>query len=543
MGAIQQVGLSYNMPNISRHLHLVAGLLLLLFATSAFMFVSMPYNFVELQLQNLVFPMFINKTVYLMGGCLELVVGVICLNYCGHRLTNVCILFFVGIISLYRWAFFYNGGTECNCLGFLSKVLHVSKGTGKDLPVIALAVIALTTVPWCISEIKRLGRGILGSLAWILLLAACQAGHADGFIEIRGEYQAATYNPSTPAHEKHRDDDVHATFAAQLSDNRWSLIVTNVSDGRSSKLWFDGTNIFTLNDVELGGEDAGKHQLVATMSPSKYYFPGNEDYLHISFLWLAYGLSPRIVETNDLGLVDIPLPWRIPHYRPEAYGWKWLFTPSDDGRFISSCTVVRDKALDLPDAQEFLRPGLVYPTSVAEMNRYKKILGLRKRIPNGFRVAAYECKQWEQTNGWSVPVAAEAKYYFADAKLYTNSWFEGSLQASEITVSDGDISLPQPVADTAVVDYRYRKFDGTHLYRGALYKLNAGDSWKSANDPALLAEADSYLKHGPRYDDLLDHWKRSVTWLALAAWVALTCIVTGVLYAASKNKQTKTKST
>ena len=374
----------------------------------------------------------------------------------------------------------------------------------------------------------------------VLLPLAWQLSHATGSIEIWGEYNASNYNPASKAHERYSGTEVHATFVAKVSESSWIMSATNTGDGAFSQLWFDGTNTFTLNQMPLNG--GSSTSLVATISPSKYYFPGNKDYLHISFLWLTYGLSPHIISSNHLGLVDIPLPWSVPRYQPNAYGYKWIISPSSDGTFMADCKVVRERALDLPDKEEMLRPELVYPGTVSERNRYRTLLDLRKTIPDGFVAADYKCEEWQRTNGWLLPVATAAKYYWADGGSYKNPYFEGRLKATKIIACTDEVSLPRPVDTTKVVDFRYRKFNGTRLYRGALYTLKAGDSWKSANDPVLLAEAEHYLKHGPRYEAFLsDHGKRIIIWLVFAVSLLIPC--TAVLYGKHRKKKERTKAT
>jgi hypothetical protein len=433
---------------------------------------------------------------------------------------------FIGIISWYRWAFFYSGGIDCHCLGFVGRLFHVGPTMGKLLPVFTLVLLALATAPWLYRKtICRLWPAFRKVfLVWLLFVFHLST--ATGSVEIRGTYDACKYNPASKTHEADKQTSVHAAFIAEISDSRWSICVSNANNGTVSRLWFDGTNTFTLNH-EAVGMTGDKDELRATISPSKYYLPVNVDHLDISFPWLVYGLSPRTITPNHLGLVEIPLPWLSPLFHPNAFGYKWMISSSSDGRFLSECKIVRDHALDLSDDEELLRPELSYPMNVAQRDRLIKLLDLNKFIPDGFVVGDYKCLAWLSTNGLSLPVEATVSYYWADVSLLTNSWFEGHLKADKIVVSTEQLTLPEPSDTVNVVDFRYRKFDGIRLYRQAYYQLKAGDTWKSANDPALLEEVQKYLKHGPKYNDMsLGRRKRFIIWsLFIAVWLTPCAIM------------------
>jgi thiol-disulfide isomerase/thioredoxin len=47
-----------------------------------------------------------------------------------------------------------------------------------------------------------------------------------------------------------------------------------------------------------------------------------------------------------------------------------------------------------------------------------------------------------------------------------------------------------------VADYRYKRANEARIFKYAEYTLKPGDSWRSADDPALLAKAEEWLKHG-----------------------------------------------
>jgi hypothetical protein len=399
------------------------------------------------------------------------------------------------------------------------------------LPILALVLLLSTTTPWFYRKgsryVRKIAQGVL-----MLLLFAPQLGHSAGAIEVIGEYDATNYNPGSKAHEVYRGTQVNATFKVELSQHCWLISVSNIVNGDSAQIWFDGTSTFTLDKRQLD-VSSGK-QFIASISPTQYYVPGGRDAVDISFPWLVYGLSPTIISSNASG---IPLPWLSPRSHADAFGYKWIFSPSSDGRFIAECKVVRDHALDLTNIEEnMLRPDVIYPGNVMERNSYISDIYTGKYIPGGFVAAEYRCEKWQQTNGWSLPMAATVAYYWPDAAHLTNTWLEGHLKVNRIAVSDREIVLPEPFATTQVADFRYREFNGTRLYRGAIYTLKAGESWKSANDPLLLAEAKYHLTHGPRYDALSPAaGKKIIIWVVFGILLAIPCAI--ILY--SKHKQNR----
>ncbi len=127
-------------------LHCFAGTLLILFALSHFAFLRI--SGFEGRLPNPVFPFFTNNGLYLTAGFIEGLAAVACFRFPGRDWTNVIVLTFVTIMLLYRWAFVFNGGSDCNCLGLLGKLLHVSKREERTTPNLALLYLVFTTIPW-----------------------------------------------------------------------------------------------------------------------------------------------------------------------------------------------------------------------------------------------------------------------------------------------------------------------------------------------------------------------------------------------------------
>lgn len=517
-------------------LHNLAGVVVLIFAFSHFAFLITPDISSNLRLQNIVFTMLTDWEVYLMAAIFEIIVGVSCLLFRGTSLINYIIIIFVGLVLWYRWAFFFSGGVHCNCLGYIGRLFHVGKTAEKILPVSALIMLIFTAAPYFFRIVKGHFRYTV-KVFIILSLFMPRMGLAVQSLQVDGEYNAANYNPSSTSPQLYEGTQIHATFEAKISDQGWFISVSNIYSGETSQLWFDGTNTFTLNKMQLGINSAT--QIVATVSPRTYYIPGNQDYINISIPWLVYGLSPRFISTNDQGLVEIPLPWLIPRYHPDAFGYKWLFTPSNDGRFISEAKIIRDQSLDVSTNQEMLRPDLIYPDNVAWRNKYYIDIDTRSDIPTGFMAADYKSEQWYHTNGWSVPMDAKVEFFWPDFKLYTNAWLKGSLTVHQIKLFDHPVEFPQPIDTTKVIDFRYRQFDGVHLYRSAIYTLEGGEPWKSGNDPVLLAQANNYLKHAPRYDDLsLGFGKRIIVWLVFVVLLLIPPAV--MLYIRKINKKKRT---
>src|SRR6266478_5410445 len=129
-------------------LHWIAGVILLLFGVSHFGFLTI--STANHGLHNTVFPFLTNSTVYFVAALFELSIAIICLRSRGREFANVMILTFVAIIAWYRWAFYYTGGSSCDCLGLLAKLLHLTKAQETSVPIATLIILTVTTTPWLV---------------------------------------------------------------------------------------------------------------------------------------------------------------------------------------------------------------------------------------------------------------------------------------------------------------------------------------------------------------------------------------------------------
>lgn len=237
--------------------------------------------------------------------------------------------------------------------------------------------------------------------------------------------------------------------------------------------------------------------------------------LHISLPWLAFCMSRDSLPTNGTGdRVEIPVPWLIPRFRPEAFGYSWWIKWLSGGEFIESCDILRDTGLDLDDHEEMLRAQLVYPETRQDLERYQRILLTRKATPDAFIQAQYRCSEHWIVDGIKVPRTASLTYYLPGPIEYPNPWFYGRIDTESVSQLSEPLRFKAgPEIDVEVWDYRYRRFNGRQLYRVARYALSAGQQWKSDADPSLLLEAESYLRHGPRYNAFPMDRKKIVVWL------------------------------
>lgn len=496
-------------------LHRISGILLLGFAVSHFAFLTM--KDISGPLPNVVFLYITNKTVYLIAGLFELSVGFICLRWSGQDAVNVMVLAFVGIVSIYRWAFYSMGGITCTCLGLLGKLFHVTKQQEKCLPIIAVMILISTTVPWIVRSIGKItGR----SLVLFVLCLIFQREASGQVVEIHGTYDSAEYNPKSGAPNQNTVQS--AEFTATISKEGWKIFARNKRNPASwSEVIYDGTNTYTRIPYQDGNfiKPSQESNLVfCTISHSPLYLGVVDDRMRIFIPWITYGLSPQKVQPTKSGKLEIPLPWAVPHIFLTAYGFNWLIQATPDRRFIENCEVIRDVSLDLSEKDEFYsRPELDYPSTVSALNVYRETLDYRKAITNDFVKARYTCSGWCFTNNTKVPMISELQYYVPP---FTNSVFRAKLRASTVAVRDEEGALlPQIDSPMMVYDYRYKRANSTRIFKFAEYTLNPGDIWRPDNDPELLAQAASHLRWGERIDEYA-YRKNLFVWLLMAVILA-----------------------
>jgi hypothetical protein len=506
-----------------------------MYALSHFGFLSIHES--NHELRNTVFPFLTNWQLYLVAALVEFVLGAFCLKNAGRDITNLAVLTFVGALIWYRWAFHYTGGVDCGCLGLLGILFHLNSAEQRMIPSATLIALFLTTTPWLFGNIRRLYVRLAERRALVVVfvftVGTCQMASAEGTITITGRVDYQEFNPQTK--KPYVDQESHNTFVATLSGGTWRFCVTNLV---WTKWWgqvaYDGTNCYTILPfsraltIPFGNVNTNPPEgdsLVANIEPSGRFIQHRVENIGLFPLWLTYGLRKELIVTNKIGLVEIPFSGA--RVNPGCFGFGWKINFSQDGRFVSNCVAVRDKALDLPHAQELLRFELDYPDTLAEYNKYQKLLSNREATPTGFLKARYSCTEWLTTNGWTVPMASKYEVYLT-SRLASWPWRIVELRASKVSISVQDSSgspLPEITVPTRVQDYRYKKKNKNHIFKYAEYTLKPDDAWKSADDPALLAQADEWLKRGRPYTDFAGKPKVWVAWLVFVVLVSPICAV------------------
>jgi hypothetical protein len=365
--------------------------------------------------------------------------------------------------------------------------------------------------------------GILALRPWV--------AHSQSTVNIRGHYDETRF-----AYNKPSGDILHVAFAVTLSTNTCRICATNAND---AKVWevvvYDGTNTYLLTPYP-GHFVKPKEQigLCGLVVPGRQYYYVNKSLLHTYIPWIAYCLRP-----DDI-VPDRPSPVSSWRENIDWYGFRWKdIKSSPDQRFMQAFSIVRDTSLDLDDKQEYLRPTFEHPLTLDALEEQKDGLLRRKSIPDGWVGRTYVCTNWYQTNGFTIPADAEFKLYTYSAGK-TLITLGMTIKAEKITFAsdDAEVSVP-PLSDkTYVRDYRYTRRSENRMFRYAEY-VGTG-SWKSDKDADLLAKANSYMKHGPKFGDYglwtkfsysEDSGRLIVIWLALllVSAVAIAMLVRGKL--------------
>lgn len=486
----------------------------------------------SLHLTNVVFPPLTNGVLYFLAALIEMALAFACLTRAGTDALNWLILSFVSVMLLYRWAFAFNGGTQCGCLGLLGKLLHISNRAEDLLAKLALLLLALTLIPWCMRGVHSFLRRLFRIVRFAFVAMPLSGSLAQPAIEIQGEYHASRCNPKTL--QPYTNSLVHVAFTVTLSGSCWSIAATNFDNpSRWSRLVFDGTNTYHFNPYEgFFVHPAPQSNLIfVSISPGPLYHPAVNDELSLTIPWLTYCLSPSHLVTNEMGIVAIPLPWYVPRLSPKAFGYRWVATAASGEPFLTRCDVIRDVRLDLKEKDELIRSGLDYVDTVEDQNRYKRSLQVRLATPDGFLAAQYECLDWFQTNGLRLPLRSRFSYYMpAPRTAKPIPWgaaYQGELRATSFCVQkEVKNILPTGPESTALInDYRYTRRSPKRIFRFAEYTLHAGEQWKTDADPRLLAAVEEHLSHGPRFDSVgWPRFRNILSWLLLAAIPGLSAI-------------------
>jgi len=328
-----------------------------------------------------------------------------------------------------------------------------------------------------------------------------------------------TYNPEKGT--EYRNEFCRIVFTVRLSGERWQLLATNVNNPEEWLiLAWDGTNSYALRPgpISEGEAPATNTVLWGTVYASPLWLLDTEDPYYISSVWVAYCFRPAYISPDSRGRLVAP---RFGRSRDNVrrFGYQWQIVPSADGKTVEMLRLVRDRTLDLPEMQEFLRPEQDLSANLSDFNFWREMLAFNRATPDGFVSDEYVCLEHLLTNGWHITKHAELVRYMDTAP--GKPWQRRVIRATDVEAFDQAFQ-PVPVvpAPTRVVDYRYRRLENHRLFLRATYMLQPGEPWRGPNDPELLAQAEEYIRNGPRYDAFLrPQMRHYLTWLAYAALV------------------------
>jgi hypothetical protein len=512
-------------PHPDGVLHILAGAILVLYAASHIGFLMI--NHPDHGLRNTVFPFFRNWDLFLFAAMAELAVGTFCMRERGRAGTNVVLLTFVAAMLWYRWAFEYTGGRYCGCLGLLGSMLGVSPRFERLVPQVSLVLLVLATLPWMVRTVRSVGRRRMGWTSLFLTLLGCTSAGltAEEGVEIRGTVTSGRHHPVTgaPYANSQRESD----FVVLIQEARWSISITNRAVGSWwERRWFDGTNSYVLipegSHFQTSVTNAPSLERArATISASAVSIPVNADPLGASLLQIAYGLKED--RDHELLVGGMPAPWTLVRDHPGNWGYRWQVEYLQPGGLPRVIDVIRDNKLDLGLRQELFRAELDYPANTGEYNAYMRLLKERQAIPTGWVRARYRCITWDTVGGMAIPLSARLETYLPPP--------EGDLPVRRVALQVTDVQ-PLRAANpmvveinrmTQVADYRYKRRGGGRIFNYADYTLEPGDSWKPPDDPILLAQADHWLRHGPKYGRLTR--KQNVI-----AWTMLAIVIFPAVY-------------
>ncbi len=319
-------------------------------------------------------------------------------------------------------------------------------------------------------------------------------------------------------------------FVALTASDGWSISATNDNNSKDwGQLRYDGANIYMLGTYMESRKTgrAGAFEVYGFVFPGQFYLPEAQDTVHLFLPWMAFHLSPQMIQHSfeHNGVIEMPWPWGSPRLSPGGYGHKWTLESSESGQIIQRIDVVRDPALDLKTAEDELRRAtLDYPFAISGRDFRDFILDqvrLRKVIPNGFVSCSYECTETFHTNNLSIPSATQFIKFWPNFKTGPNTIIEELyLKVDQVELLP-NANIPDliPPAKTLVYDYRYQATNSRTKFNHATYELNAGDQFKPDNDPKLLAEAKHWLKHGPAYESYKSKLKIYLAGILITALV------------------------
>jgi hypothetical protein len=520
-------------------LHVTAGAILLLFAASHLGFVFI--HDLSHDLQNPVFPFLSNRALYALSAVVETLLGVVCIRRAGHVLTNVGLLTFVATFFWYRWAFEYNGGTHCGCLGLLGRLFHVSKTSERAIPIATLVFLVIATVPWLYRCSRQAACYLLNRkvILFFATLAACNVALGQT-VEVLGGVELQDYNPRTGS--LYTNQHARSTFAVTLSGKAWRVCITNSDWPRwSAQLVFDGTNTYTILPfstalhIPFGGfsgtpASASDRQAVS-IEPSPRFIQEGTENMGLSLLWITYGFPCD--STNKAAPLEVPLSGARHHLA--SFGYRWNVFTQKGGRFVERCDMVRDTTLDLSLKNELFRRELDYPETLVAYNQHRLELASRSQLPSGFVKARYRCCDVFETNGISIPVRSTYEVFdfnFASPSKPSRPSRVIALKTTAVNLRQGtECLLPVVSATTQVKDYRYKETDRVRMFKYAEYTLNPGDAWRSGSDPEILARVTDWMKHGPKLHRFGANYR---TW---TAWAVLLVLALPLVFTLFRRKE------
>lgn len=294
---------------------------------------------------------------------------------------------------------------------------------------------------------------------------------------------------------------------------------------------FDGANIYMLGTY-VGNSPPGHvnaFEVYGYVFPGQFYVPEVQDSVHVFLPWMAFHLTPQMIQHSfeHNGVIEMPWPWGNSRFVVAGSGYKWMLKSSENDRIIQRIDIVRDSALDLKTEEEELhRAMLDYPFTISDRDEVLLQLQYSRSVPNGFVLYSYECTEIFHTNDLSIPSATRFTSFWPNFKTGTPMVLrEYALKVDQVELlHNANIPDAIPPAKTYVFDYRYQATNSRTKFNHATYTLNAGDQFKSDKDPKLLAEANDWLKHGPGYGSY-----KSKRRIILVGMLITTLVLAGLL--------------
>jgi prepilin-type N-terminal cleavage/methylation domain-containing protein len=297
-------------------------------------------------------------------------------------------------------------------------------------------------------------------------------------------------------------------FVALTAPDGWSISATNDNNSKDWGLMrYDGTNIYTLATY-VGNTVPGQvnaFEVYGDFFPGQIFVPEVQDSVHLFLTWMAFHLSPQMIQHSfeHNGVIEMLWPWGNSRSFLSGSGYKWIIKSSESGQIIQRIDIVRDSALDLKTVEDNLHsPMLDYPFTISDRDLVLEQMKFKKKVPDDFVDCSYECTEIFHTNDLSIPSATHFISFWPNSKTGANILLnELYLKVDQVELlQNANIPDAIPPAKTLVYDYRYQATNSRTKFNHATYELNAGDQFKPDNDPKLLAEAKHWLKHGPGYD-------------------------------------------